>query len=161
MAGVGPFGRNRIESNLEAAQAAAQDSASRNRSGRNSGQIRTAAAYESTRTDFGPWVETPNSSRVSKYRYDYLNDSMQVMWKNNIRAQSGPSSPTAVPGTVYGEMANGTPITYEMFRQFARAVSKGKAVNTMLNGWGYRGMSTDERDAPSNGRYRAPSRARD
>ena len=160
MAGIGPFGRGRIESNLEQAKAAAQVSSPTSRS-RNTGQIRTAAAYESTRTDFGPWVETPNSSRVSMYRYDYLNDSMQVMWKNNIRAKSGPSSPTAVPGTVYGEVANGTPITYEMFRQYARAVSKGKAVNSMLNGWGYRGMSTDERDANSNGRYRAPSRARD
>ena len=156
-AGLGPLGRTRIEQNIDAAKAGTSAAARTPRGQR----VRTSQAYEATRTDFGPWIETPNSTRVSKYRYDYLNDSMQVMWANNKRAQSGPSSPTAVPGTVYGESANGTPISYDMFRGFARAVSKGKSVNTMLNGWGYRGMSVDERDAPSNGRYRAPSRTRD
>lgn len=112
--------------------------------------------------DFGPWIETPNSSRVSRYRYDYLNDSIMVEWTNQKRAQSGPSSPTAEPVTIYGALADGgTPIDYEGFRRFARAISKGKAVNTILNGFGYRGVSTDEYQADSNERYRGGSRFTD
>jgi hypothetical protein len=159
-AGLGEFGRQQIQQNLNAA--AAQASRPITTANTPRGQsVRSSQAYAATRSDFGPWIETPNSSRVRQYRYDYINKSMQVLWKNNKRAQSGPSSPTAVPGTVYGEMANGNPITYEMFRSYARAVSKGRGVNTMLNNWGYRGMSTDERDATSNNRYRnAPARSR-
>lgn len=150
--------------------------------------FRGSAAYEATSTDFGPWIETPNSTRVSKYRYDYLNDTMQVMWKNNKMARTGHSSPTDVPGTVYGagfarqgeriyhdpaawakptQYPRGegqiavSPVTFETFRQFARSVSKGRSVNNLLNGLGYKGMSMDEYDAPSNPRYRAPSRTRD
>lgn len=150
--------------------------------------FRGSAAYEAVSTDFGPWIETPNSTRVSKYRYDYLNDTMQVMWKNNKKARTGHSSPTDVPGTVYGAgyaregeriyhdsqawakpslfpRGQGqiavSPVTYETFRRFARATSKGKSVNSLLNGLGYKGMSMDEYGAPSNPRYRAPSRARD
>lgn len=150
--------------------------------------FRGSAAYEATSTDFGPWIETPNSTRVSKYRYDYLNDTMQVMWKNNKKARTGHSSPTDVSGTVYGAgfarqgeriyhdpqawarpsvapTGSGqtaiSPVTYETFRQFARSVSKGKSVNNLLNGMGYKGMSMDEYSAPSNPRYRAPSRTRD
>lgn len=163
--------------------------------------FRGSAAYEATSTDFGPWIETPNSTRVAKYRYDYLNDTMQVMWKNNKRARTGHSSPTDVAGTVYGagyarqgeaiyqdptiyrtvggkQVPQGpwgkasvaprgagqtaiSPVTYETFRQFARSVSKGKSVNNLLNGLGYKGMSSDEYGAPSNPRYRAPSRTRD
>lgn len=157
-AGLGPQGRSRINENIAAAQKSAKARTNPSPRGQS---VRSSEAYQATSTDFGPWIETPNSTRVSKYRYDYLNDSMQVLWTNGKRAQSGPSSPTAVPGTVYGQMANGEAISYDMFRGFARAVSKGKSVNSMLNNWGYRGMSTDERDAPSNGRYRAPSRTRD
>lgn len=120
---------------------------------------KASASYDSTRMDLGPWIETPNSSRVSAYRYDYLNDSMQVQWKNGKRAQNGPSSPTDVPATMYGGLADGgTPIDYEGFRRFARAISKGRAVNTILNGYGYRGMSVDELGADSNDRYRGGSR---
>ena len=123
---------------------------------------KSSESYESIRMDLGPWIETPNSSRVARYRYDYLNDSMQVEWTNGIRSQSGPSSPTAHHATIYGALADGgTPIDYEGFRRFARAVSKGRAVNSILNGFGYRGVSVDEIQASSNPRYRGGSRFTD
>ena len=156
---MGPLGLGKIQQNLVGAKQ--QSSLPPTARVPRGAQTKSSASYASQKTDLGPWVETPNSSRVSRYRYDYLNDSMQVMWKNNKRAQSGPSSPTDLPGTVYGVLAGGGPISYEMFRGYARAVSKGKSVNSMLNNWGYKGMSVDEKEAPSNGRYSAPSRARD
>lgn len=126
---------------------------SRNAPGRGS-KAKSSEGYESLRSDYGPWIETPTSSRVSRYRYDYANRGIQVMWKNGKMAGSGPSSPTAVAGTYYGGDV-GAEIDYETFRLFARRVSKGKSINNMLNGMGYRGMSVDEVDkktAPSNER---------
>lgn len=146
--GLGSLGQQRASQNIQNALSQAAKPVKPPRAT----PIPSSQAYMGTRTDFGPWFFTPGSSRVEAYRYDYLNDSIQVRWKNRIRAQSGPSSPTARPTTTYGLVANGTPIDYEMFRRFARSASLGKAVNTLLNGWGYRGVSVDEDDAASNGR---------
>lgn len=98
---------------------------------------------EVLRTDLGPWAETPNSTRVAKYRYDYMKNEVQVTWRNNTN-----------PGYAYENMG------YEEFRRFARVVSKGKYINSTLNGFGYRKLSTDEVNAPSNRARRGVSRAR-
>lgn len=90
------------------------------------------------RFDIGPWVESPSSSRVSRYRYDFANQALQVQWTNQKNH-----------GYVYG------PMDYEGYRAFARAVSKGKYVNRVLNGYPYRLMDPDEVDAPSNPRRQA------
>jgi len=88
--------------------------------------------------DLGPWIEAPQSSRVSKYRYDYAARQLQVAWAN------GKGHGT----TVYGAEPGG--FDSEAYRRFARAVSKGKFVNRILNGYGYAPASPDEINAPSN-----------
>lgn len=94
--------------------------------------------------DLAPWTDTPSSSRVSRFRYDHANKATQVQWRNG-----------ANHGYIYGDM------NYEEFRMFARAVSKGKKVNTFLNGKPYRLMDTDEVAAGSNtGRRGLTSRVR-
>lgn len=93
--------------------------------------------------DLGPWQETPNSSRVSRLRYDYLNRAIQVQWRNNKNH-----------GYIYED------VPYEGFRGFARVVSKGRYINSTLNGYSYRPMTVDEVDAPSNDRRGLVSRAR-
>ena len=99
---------------------------------------------EKLRTDLGPWAETPNSTRVSAYRYDYLKRETQVTWRNNNN-----------PGYAYENM------DYEDFRAFARVASKGKYINRVLNGLGgYRRLHPDEVNAPSNAERRAVFRAR-
>jgi len=105
----------------------------------------SSEAYEGFQSDLGPWVETPNSSRVSRYRYDYLNHATQVQWTNQKNH-----------GYIYRGMG------YEDFRGFVRAMSKGKRVNTHLNGFEYELMTPDEVDAPSNSRreFGPGSRAR-
>jgi hypothetical protein len=93
--------------------------------------------------DLGPWAETPASTRVSRYRYDYTNRAVQVQWRNNKN---------------HGYVYEGVP--YEDYRSFARVVSKGKYVNSTLNGFAYRTMTVDEVSAPSNEQRRSVSRAR-
>ena len=88
---------------------------------------------ETLRADLGPWAETPSSTRVASFRYDYLNRETQVTWRNQKN-----------PGYAYSEMG------YEDFRRFARAVSKGKYINRVLNGFPYRPMTPDEAALPSN-----------
>lgn len=88
---------------------------------------------ETTRFDLGPWAESPASSRVAAYRYDYLNQAIQVTWRNQKNH-----------GYIYEDR------NYETFRSFARAVSKGKYIN--LLGPPYRLMDPDEVQAPSNDR---------
>lgn len=108
-------------------------------------QATSSEGYDSFQSDLGPWTETPNSTRVSRYRFDYLNRNLQVQWTNNKNH-----------GYVYEGM------DYEDFKGFARAASKGERVNSHLNNFDYRLMSPDEVDAPSNSRYREGiSRARD
>ena len=92
----------------------------------------SSEGYGSVNADLGPWVESPSSSRVSRYRYDYGHRSIQVQWRNNKNH-----------GYVYREA------DYDTYRSFARAVSKGKSVNGLLNNLDYGLMSPDEVDAAS------------
>jgi hypothetical protein len=89
--------------------------------------------------DLGPWIEAPQSSRLSRYRYDYGSRELQVTWKNG----------RGHVHTVYGAADT------EVYRRFARAVSKGKFVNRVLNGLPYMPASPDQVDAPSNPNRRA------
>lgn len=88
--------------------------------------------YEHDQHDLGPWVEAPRSSRVSAFRYDYLNQALQVTWRNNTNH-----------GYIYLQ------VPYEGYRSMSRAASKGRYVNT-LNGYDYRLMTPDEVQASSN-----------
>lgn len=102
-----------------------------------------AANYDTAKHDLSPWSETPGSTRVSRYRYDYINHAMQVQWRN---------------GKGHGHIYFDVP--YESYRAFARVASKGRAVNERLNGFEYREMTADELSAPSNSARTAPARAR-
>jgi hypothetical protein len=83
--------------------------------------------------DLGPWAETPASTRVERYRYDYAQRQVQVQWRNHKN-----------DGYIYED------VPYEAFRSFARAVSKGKQVNRSLNSFSYGVMQNAEYDLPSN-----------
>ena len=101
--------------------------------------------------DFGPWIEAPNSTRVSKYRYDYGEGELQVEWQNgkghvctSYKLANRSSDPTVQS---YGATT---------YRKFAIAVSKGKYVNSTLNGFKVRSLkNSDEKDLPSNPDRRA------
>ena len=82
--------------------------------------------------DLSPWVECPSSSRVSRYRYDFANRALQVQWRNNKNQ-----------GYVY-------PMEYDGYRSFSRIASKGRYINSPLNGVAYRPMDESEYSAPSN-----------
>lgn len=82
--------------------------------------------------DLGPWVETPGSTRVARYRFDHATRQMQVQWRNGG------------PGYVY-EVGD-----YEVYRRFSQRVSKGKSVNSLLNAFPYRQADPEELSAPSN-----------
>lgn len=104
-------------------------------------QAKSSEGYDAFKTDLGPWIESPNSSRVSRYRFDYHNRALQVQWQNNKNH-----------GYIYRDM------DYEDFRGFVRAISKGQRVNSHLNQFEYDLMSPDEVDAPSNTRrYSTPT----
>ena len=77
--------------------------------------------------DLGPWIETPSSSRVSRFRFDHLQRQLQVQWRNGIG-----------PGYIYENM------DYEGYRAFARVASKGKHINAVLNGHAYDEMTGQE-----------------
>src|SRR5262245_37155973 len=90
--------------------------------------------YDRMEHDLGPWMETPQSSRVSRFRYDYQNEALQVQWRNNHN---------------HGYIDY--PCPYETCRSFARVASKGRYVNSTLNGLpDYRLMTDEEVHAPSN-----------
>jgi hypothetical protein len=40
-------------------------------------------AFNEDRHDLTAWIETPASSRVSGFRYDHMNQALQVSWRNN------------------------------------------------------------------------------
>jgi hypothetical protein len=85
--------------------------------------------------DLGPWIESPNSSRCSRYRYDYATRQLQVTWTNGI-------------GHVH-TLYEG--VDSEVYRRFARSASKGKFVNRILNGHGYEAAEGNPAiNAPSN-----------
>src|SRR5262245_81007 len=93
--------------------------------------------------DLGPWMETPNSSRVARLRYDYAQQAVQVIWRNGIGN-----------GHVYSG------VDYETFRSFARVTSKGRYINNVLNGYGFAQMDADLPSIPSNPKYNVVSRYR-
>ena len=93
--------------------------------------------------DLGPWMETPNSTRVSRLRYDYADRAIQVQWRNGKNQ-----------GYVYRD------IDYETFRSFARIVSKGRYINSTLNGFDY-GLMKGEENLPSNPARSTVSRYRE
>lgn len=93
-------------------------------------------AFDEDAHDLGPWIESPNSTRVSSFRYDYLNNALQVQWKNG-----GPSY-------IFLE------VPYEGYRSMARAASKGRYI-TNLESYGYRRMRPEEETASSNRDRRA------
>jgi hypothetical protein len=86
--------------------------------------------------DLNPWTSAPSSTRVSRYRYDFANNSVQVQWKNEKNW-----------GYVYGIYED---IPYSQYVQFARATSKGKRINNPFNGFTYDLMTVDEVIEPSN-----------
>jgi len=88
--------------------------------------------------DLGPWAETPASSRVSRYRYDYAQRAVQVQWRNNKN-----------DGYIYED------VDYEAFRNFARAVSKGKAINRGVPSNTYGLMRNQEYEIESNAKRNA------
>ena len=88
---------------------------------------------DDTEHDLGPWIESPSSSRVSRYRFDYAEGALQVQWANGKNH-----------GYIYRGMDRST------YQRFARAVSKGQMINRVLNGYPYEMMSVDEVNAPSN-----------
>jgi len=88
--------------------------------------------------DLGPWAETPASTRVKRYRYDYAQRQIQVQWRNNKNQ-----------GYIYED------VPYEAFRNFARAVSKGKAINRSLNSFSYGVMQGQEYEIESNAKRTA------
>lgn len=97
---------------------------------------------EKLRSDCGPWIE-PSSTRVEKYRYDYMTRQIHMTWANHIG-----------PGHYY-EVGD-----YEIFRRLARSSSKGKFVNRVLNGYHFDKIDPTIRDLPSNPQRRAPSGTR-
>jgi hypothetical protein len=92
-------------------------------------------AYDVDKHDMGPWIQV-NSSRVDQIRYDYMNRAVQVLWVNKPQSR----------GYVYLD------VPYERFRSFIRVNSKGKYINSAMNGYDYRQMTPDELDAPTNDR---------
>ena len=92
-------------------------------------------AYDVDKHDMGPWIQV-NSSRVDQIRYDYMNRAVQVLWYGKSQAR----------GYIYLD------VPYERFRSFIRSGSKGKYINSAMNGYDYRQMTPDELDAPTNDR---------
>ena len=86
--------------------------------------------------DLGPWIETPSSTRVSRFRFDHLQRQLQVQWRNNKG---------------HGYIYDG--VDYEGYRSFARVVSKGKYINSTLNGFTKWPMEV-EHEIPSNEKRR-------
>lgn len=109
---------------------------------------------DDTSHDLGPWIEAPSSTRVRDYRYDYATGQLQVRWVNRPPTQGyvyqvgGGSVQTRTGGDVVGRL---------VFQRFARAVSKGKYINHVLDGVPYRPAEPDEIQAPSNPDRRALS----
>ena len=89
--------------------------------------------YESDEQDLGPWLETPQSTRVSRFRYDFGKSAIQVQWRNNKNH-----------GYIYEDAS------FDVYQAMAITASKGRYVNSPLNGLPYRVMTADEVSASSN-----------
>jgi len=89
--------------------------------------------------DFGPWIQTPKSSRVNSFRYDFAARLIHVKWRDGGREY------------VYTE------VPYEIYRAMIRIASKGKFINQPLGaGYDFRKAEPDEINAPSNDERTAP-----
>jgi arginine/ornithine N-succinyltransferase beta subunit len=97
------------------------------------GSFTHEGSFDVDQHDCGPWIEV-TSSRVDSIRYDYQNRSVQVLWANKPQSR----------GYVYRD------VPYERFRAFVRASSKGKYINSAMNGYDYDQMTPDELNAPTN-----------
>lgn len=107
---------------------------------------------DDARHDLGPWIEAPSSTRVRDYRYDYATGELQVRWVNRPPTQGYIYQVGG--GTV--QTRSGTDVAGRlMYQRFARASSKGRYINDMLNGTPYRAAEPDEIQAPSNPDRRA------
>lgn len=129
--GMGNWGKARVASELQAATVPGTGGSQQRKV--HAGTYVHDQAYNEDQHDLTPWVETPSSSRVAAYRYDFLNRAMQVTWRN-----------AKGPGYIYLD------VPYEGYRSFARAASKGKQINRSLNSYEYRQLTPEEKDAPSN-----------
>jgi len=120
--------------------------------------------------DCGPWIEAPNSSRLTRYRYDYGMGELQVEWRNrrgDVHTTYKLAEGSAhVTGGIEFDPATGAQIVTgaerdtasrgaTTYRKFAIAVSKGKYVNSTLNGFEYWKSTPEELAAPSNPNRRA------
>lgn len=91
---------------------------------------------EPDKLDPGPWVETPRSSRMSSFRFDYASNALHVTFKS---------------GRTY---------TYEnvsetQFNSMVKAPSKGGHLNTAFGGHSYRHATPQEIHAPSSAERKA------
>jgi len=102
--------------------------------------------------DFGPWIESTASTRLSRYRYDYANSKLVVEWRNG-RGHIFTTYELGEP--VDPDDPNDTSFGATTYRKFAIAVSKGRYVNTTLNPFGYEKSTPEEINAPSNVARRA------
>lgn len=101
--------------------------------------------------DCGPWIEVTKSSRLTRFRYDYGTGDLQVTWRNGRGHVHTTYHVDNVPNAATGKTSKGD----EVYRQFATAASKGRRVNTHLNGFGYHASTPDELDAPSSPKRKA------
>lgn len=95
--------------------------------------------------DLGPWIEAPQSSRVAAYRYDYAAGDLQVKWQNG---KGHEVTAYHVSGKNAAGVSHSGATTY---RKFAIAVSKGKYVNSTLEGFTFTSLkNSTDKDLPSN-----------
>lgn len=95
---------------------------------------------ESRRLDCGPWIETPGSTRVRSFRYDFAQGNIHIQWRKGG------------PGHVYED------VPFETFKAFTKISSKGHGINSMLNGFSYRRITPEELNAPANNLRSVPGR---
>ena len=93
--------------------------------------------------DLGPWIETPRSTRVSRFRFDHLQRQLQVQWTNGKG-----------PGHIYEN------VDYEGYRSFGRVVSKGRHINSTLNNYSYHPMQGEQELSSNEKRRGINSRVR-
>jgi hypothetical protein len=129
-AGLGEFGKQRISEEIATVPATMKQ---QGRQKVHAGAYVLDEAFNEEAHDLGPWIETPKSSRVEAFRYDYLNNALQVTWRNNNNH-----------GYIYLE------VPYEAYRSMARVSSKGRYVGVIDKQYDYRLMTPDELQAASN-----------
>jgi hypothetical protein len=133
---MGEWGQTRVRRDLAAAAAAMAEQPTRKGATALSAEEIYSGVEAGGAHDLGPWIETPSSTRVSRFRYDHLQRQLQVQWTNNKNH-----------GYIYEN------VDYEGYRAFGRVASKGRHVNSTLNNYSYRPMMGEE-ELPSNEKRR-------